>query len=109
MKLEARDVAHHTGLDAHHRSTVEKIFTHPAGHNIQWHDVLSLLRSIATVVQEADGRYTVTLGPETETFDTPRHHDMDEQQVVDLRRMLRGAGIIPKATEGLDTKGSPGR
>jgi hypothetical protein len=37
----------------------------------------------------------VTLGAETETFDVPRHHDIDAQQVVDLRRMLKGAGIGP--------------
>lgn len=85
-----------TELDADHRSTVEKIFGHPGGHNIQWHDVLSLLQSVATVTEEKGDRYTVTLGSETETFDAPRGHDIDEQQVVDLRRMLRGAGISPE-------------
>ena len=80
-------------LDAHHRKTVEKLFTHPTSHNIQWHDVLSLLEAVATVEEGHDGRYKVTLGPETETFDTPRGHDIDTQMVVDLRRMLKGAGI----------------
>ncbi len=83
-------------LDAHHRATLDKIFNHPAGHNIQWHDVLSLLRGLDAVVDEHDGRYAVTLGTETETFDAPRHHDIDEQQVVDLRRMLSGAGFAPQ-------------
>jgi hypothetical protein len=82
-------------LDGHHRSTVEKIFGHPVSHNIQWHDVLSLLQSVATVKEGHDGRYTVTLGSETRTFDAPRNHDIDEQQVIDLRRMLKGAGITP--------------
>jgi hypothetical protein len=59
---------------------------------------LSLLQSVATVTGENDDRYTVTLGSETETFDAPRGHDIDEQQVVDLRRMLRGAGITPEST-----------
>jgi hypothetical protein len=85
-------------LDGHHRSTVEKIFGHPVSHNIQWHDVLSLLQSVATVTEEHDGRYKVTLGSETQTFDAPRHHDIDEQQVTDLRRMLKGAGITPHST-----------
>jgi hypothetical protein len=53
---------------------------------------------VATVTEEHDGRYTVTLGSETQTFDAPRHHDIDEQQVIDLRRMLRGAGIVPEPT-----------
>jgi hypothetical protein len=85
-------------LDGHHRATVEKIFNHPISHNIQWHDVLSLLQSVGAATEEHDGRYKVTLGPETETFDVPRHHDIDEQQVIDLRRMLRGAGITPEST-----------
>lgn len=84
-------------LDAHHRATVEKIFGHPAGHNIQWHDVLSLLQSVGTVARGHDGRYTVTLGSETETLDAPRSHDLDEQVIVDVRRMLRGAGIEPES------------
>ena len=83
-------------LDAHHRKTVEKIFSHPTSHNIQWHDVLSLLEAVATVDEGHDGRYKVTLGTETETFDTPRGHDIDTQMVVDLRRMLKGAGFEPK-------------
>jgi len=83
-------------LDAHHRATVEKIFGHPVSHNIQWHDVLSLLESVATVRSEHEGRYTVIVGSESKTFDAPRHHDIDEQQVLDLRRMLRSAGINPK-------------
>ena len=82
-------------LNGHHRVTVEKIFQHPVSHNIQWHDVLSLLEGVAEVSEGHDGRYKVTLGDETETFDAPSGHDVDEQMVIDLRRMLRGAGIVP--------------
>ena len=83
-------------LDAHHRATVEKIFRHPASHNIEWHDIVSLLRSVAEVTEGRDGRYTVTMGSETETLNPPRGNDIDEQLVVDLRRMLRGVGITPE-------------
>jgi hypothetical protein len=91
-------MADHAGLDGHHKATVEKIFSHPVSHNIQWHDVLSLLQSVATVTEEHDGRYKVAFDSETQFFDVPRHHDIDEQQVVDLRRMLKGAGIEPPAS-----------
>jgi hypothetical protein len=84
-------------LDAHHRATVAKIFRHPAGHNIEWHDVLSLLQSVAEVTRGHDGRFRVTLGAETQTLDAPRGQDVDEQMVIDLRRMLRGAGITPES------------
>jgi thiamine biosynthesis lipoprotein ApbE len=82
-------------LDSHHQATLEKIFRHPTSHNIEWHDVLSLLESVAAVSRRHDGRFAVTLGAETEILDAPRHDDIDEQLVVDLRRMLRGAGITP--------------
>ena len=42
----------------------------------------------------------VTLGDETETFEPPRHKDIDEQQVVDLRRMLKHAGYTPAEGNG---------
>ncbi len=84
-------------MDSHHRATVEKIFGHPVSHNIQWHDVVSLLEAVGTVASEHDGKYKVTLGSETQTFEVPRHHDIDEQQVIDLRRMLKGAGISPES------------
>ena len=90
-------MAENVALDGHHKATVEKIFSHPVSHNIQWHDVLSLLERVATVTEEHDGRYKVTLGSETQFFDSPRHHDIDEQQVIDLRRMLKGAGISPES------------
>ena len=81
-----------TKLDAHHRKTVEKLFTHPTSHNIQWHDVLSLLQAVAEVEETHEGRFRVTLGGETQTFASPRGADVDTQQVVDLRRMLKEAG-----------------
>jgi hypothetical protein len=85
-------------LNSHHRDTLAQIFAHPAGHNIEWHDVLSLLEAVATV-KEAHGRYLVTLGDETETFEPPKHKDIDAQQVVDLRRMLKNAGFGPERSE----------
>jgi hypothetical protein len=90
-------MAEHVELDGHHKATVEKIFSHPVSHNIQWHDVLSLLRAVATVTEEHDGRCKVTLGSETETFDPKGHHDLNVQQVVDVRRMLTNGGITPES------------
>ena len=84
-------------LNRHHRVTVEGIFRHPVGHNIEWHDVLSLLGRVGSVVEEKNGRFTVTVGSETQTFDQPRHHDVDVQQVLDVRRMLEGVGITPES------------
>jgi hypothetical protein len=83
-------------LSNHHRETLAQIFQHPAGHNIEWHSVLSLLNSVGSVEETPNGHFHVTLGPETETFEPPRHKDIDAQQVVDLRRMLKNAGYGPQ-------------
>ena len=87
-------------LNSHQRETVGQIFTHPAGHNIEWRDVLSLLEAVAAVKQTPHGHYLVTLGAETETFEPPKHKDIDAQQVVDLRRMLKNAGYGPEQIKG---------
>jgi hypothetical protein len=64
--------------------------------------VLSLLEAVASVEETHHGKFIVTLGDETETFEPPRHKDIDEQQVVDLRRMLKHAGYAPAAGNGAD-------
>jgi hypothetical protein len=61
---------------------------------VEWHAVLSLLQYIGQVDERHDGRFKVTIGGETEIFDKPKHKNIDEQQVVDLRRMLRTAGYV---------------
>jgi hypothetical protein len=91
-------------LNNHHRDTLLQIFRHPAGHNIEWRAVLSLLQVLGSAEERHDGKFVVTLGPETETFERPTGKDIDPQQVVDLRRMLRNAGYgapaEPAAAEG---------
>jgi hypothetical protein len=37
----------------------------------------------------------VTIGSETEVFDRPHGKDVDVHELVDLRRMLRNAGLEP--------------
>jgi hypothetical protein len=82
----------HVHLNNHHRDTLEKIFRHPTSHNIEWLDVLSLLEVVGIVNEGHDGKYVVILGSETETFERPKQKDVAIQVVIDLRRMLRGAG-----------------
>jgi hypothetical protein len=87
-----------THLDNHHRRTAEAILSHPVSHNIEWREVLSLLEAIGEVTEEHNGKFKVTVGGETETLHRPSGKDIAEQTVVDLRRMLAGAGIT---AEGL--------
>jgi hypothetical protein len=80
-------------LGSHHRDTLERVFSHSSGANIEWRQVRSLLEAVGTVTEEPDGALRVTLGGETEVFRRPHGKDIDEQMVVDLRRMLTRAGL----------------
>ena len=91
-----------THLDHHHRRTAEAILSHPVSHNIEWRDVLSLLEAIGEVKEEHNGKFKVSVGGETETLRRPSGKDVDEQMVVDLRRMLAAAGLT---AEGLRERG----
>jgi hypothetical protein len=79
-------------LSNRHRDTLRQLFATPTSHNIEWPRVLSLLAAVGTVEQRHDGKYSVSLGDETQVFTKPQHKDIDAQQVIDLRRMLSGAG-----------------
>ena len=83
-------------LNDHHRDTIKKIFSHSSGGNIEWRNVLSMLNAVGTATEEHNGKVKVTVGPETEVFRPPHGKDIDEQTLVDLRRMLRQAGFGPE-------------
>jgi hypothetical protein len=82
-------------LDSRHRDTLRQIFEHPSSHNIEWRAVMSLLEAAGTVTVHHDGKVAVKIGPELEFLVPPRGKDIDEQMVVDLRRMLTNAGYRP--------------
>ena len=86
-------------LNNHHRDTLQQIFQHPTSHNIEWPAVLSLLEAVGTVEERHDGKYVVHVGDETEVLTRPKHKDIDVQLVVDLRRMLNGAGYGDTSAE----------
>lgn len=88
-------------LSSHHQETLDKIFGHPLNHNIEWRDVVSLLENIGTVEQEHNGKVKVTLGRQSEWLRPPHHGHadvLDEQEVIDLRRIMTEAGFTPEQT-----------
>jgi hypothetical protein len=87
------------GLNPRHSDTVEKIFSHPSSSNIEWREVRALLESIGAAHEEHNGKFKVTLGDETEVMVAPQGKDVDQQMIVDLRRMLKRAGYAPKRAE----------
>ena len=80
-------------INSDHRETLEQIFRHPAGGNVEWRRVRSLLEAVGQVTEEHNGKLKVTLGDETEVLQPPKGKDVDSQLIVDLRRMLGRAGF----------------
>ncbi len=68
---------------------------HPTSHNIEWRAVMSLLEAVGEVTVRHDGKVAVKIGPELEFLEPPAGKDVDEQTVIDVRRMLSNAGYRP--------------
>jgi hypothetical protein len=91
-------------LSNNQRDTLLQIFQHPTSHNIEWQAVLSLLEAAGSVELRHDGKYLVDVGGENVVLARPKDKDIDVQLVVDLRRMLTGAGYAA-VVEELEAKG----
>jgi hypothetical protein len=89
-----------TEVHGNHRATLERILRHPASGNIEWREVKSLLDAVGATTEEHNGKLKVTLGDETEVLEPPRGKDIDAQMIVDLRRMLTGAGFSSPRPDG---------
>jgi hypothetical protein len=92
-------------LNAHQRDTVQKIFSHPSSGNIEWRSVRALLDSLGAADEQSNGKVKVTLGGETEVLVVPRGKDIDQQMIVDLRRMLSRAGHGSDSTHERPARG----
>ncbi|MGA8297096.1 MAG: hypothetical protein WB770_08655 [Acidimicrobiales bacterium] len=75
-----------------HKDTLKKLFEHPTSYNIEWREVASLFESIGTAEHRHDGKFKVTLGSNSEVFERPKGKDVDIEEIVVLRKMLREAG-----------------
>jgi hypothetical protein len=83
-------------VNPHHRDTLQKIFAHPGGGNVEWREVRALLESIGAAQEEHNGKFKITIGDETEVVHVPHGKDIDRQLLVDLRRMLKHGGYEPE-------------
>lgn len=91
-------------LNSHQRDTLLQLFQHPTSHNIEWHDVLTLLEAVGSVELRHDDKYVVRIGAETEIVSRPKHKDVEVELIVHLRRMLSIAGY-DRIVDELEAKG----
>jgi hypothetical protein len=91
-------------LSGHHRDTLLQIFQQMTNHNVEWHDVVSLLEAVGFIEQQHDDMFLFRIGQETQVLKRPSNKDIDGQQLVDLRRILTSAGYDTMAAD-LEDKG----
>ncbi len=76
-------------LSGSHLRTYNSIFQHPVSHNLQWHDVHSLLRHVGALDEEANGNLKATRNGQTLVLHKPRTKDVAEaDEVMGLRHFL---------------------
>jgi hypothetical protein len=63
-------------LNGRHRHTYDALFRHPAAHNLEWHDVRSLLDAMCEVVAEHNGHIQARRNGELLTVHAPKHKDV---------------------------------
>lgn len=82
-------------LGENHRITLRQITEHPTSNNVEWHDVLSLLRAVGDVTVEDNSKVKIKVGTETIVVSPPRQKTIDEDLLVELRHLLRAADYAP--------------
>lgn len=92
-------------LDGRHQHTYEAIFRHPAAHNLEWHDVRSLLAALADVTEEHNGSLHVTRNGQQVILHAPKHKDVATvEDLLAIRRFLEQSGetaIPPPVAPGV--------
>jgi hypothetical protein len=76
-------------LNGRHKHTYDAIFRHPSAHNLEWHDVRSLLDGLADVVEGHNGALQVTRNGQMLSLHAPKHKDVASvEDVLAIRRFL---------------------
>ncbi len=73
-------------------------------HDVEWHDVMSLLEAVGSIEERHGDMFVFRLGQQSEVLRRPGEKVGDGQQLVDLRRLLTTAGYDADGAD-LDRKG----
>jgi hypothetical protein len=92
-------------LNGRHRHTYEAIFRHPAAHNLEWHDVRSLLDALGDVAEGQKGSLQVMRNGQTLHLHAPKHKDVASvEDLMAIRRFLEQSGettVAPSVATGV--------
>ncbi len=91
-------------LNGRHRHTYEAVFRHPVAHNLEWHDVRSLLAAMGDMSEEPNGSLRVTRDGRHMTLHAPKHKDVaTTDDLMAVRHFLE-----PAAETGAAVSAPPG-
>jgi hypothetical protein len=82
-------------LDGRHRRTFDEIFRHPASHNLEWHDVRSLLDALGDVTEKQNGSIDVTRNGQHINLHAPKHKD-----IASLEDLMAIRHFLERSDEG---------
>jgi len=77
-----------------HQTTYKAIFQHPIAHNLQWHDVRSMLDALGEVTEEHNGNLKYIRHGEVLILHPPKHKDIsDVKEVMQIRHFLERSSV----------------
>ncbi len=83
-------------LNGSHLRTFEKIFTHPALHNLAWRDVLAMFTHLGATVEDTHARLRITLQGHILILPEPRTKEVaGVEDLMKLRHFLEQSGTPP--------------
>jgi hypothetical protein len=80
-------------LSGHRLKTLRRIFSHPLEHNLEWDDVVNLVRDLGSVEERHNGEVSFTLGTVGVLFRRPHGKDIAGEDVIRLRKLFADAGF----------------
>jgi hypothetical protein len=77
-----------------HQTTYKALFQHPIAHNLQWHDVRSMLDALTEVTEELNGNLKFSRHGEVLILHPPKHKDLsDTKEVMKIRHFLERSSV----------------
>ena len=84
-------------LSGRHREVLRHVFSHPMSHNLEWRQVLALLREVAEVDEQKDGVVEIRATGQQPVFVRRHGKDVDPDDVESIRHLLEALGLKPAA------------
>ncbi len=76
-------------LHGSHLKTYEKLFQHPLSHNLEWHDVQTMLGKLCEMTVDANGHVCVARNGHTLVLRRPKTKDLtDMHELKQIRQFL---------------------